>query len=241
MDLNRCLFRLNQHLIFKCEIILKTLKNVIGYDRIDNIDSETFNNKILIDKDKIKNYVFIIAHVLNKNNRINIIVAYFYAIVINDYTMRCLYNEYNESTHCSQEYNLKYEYDILKVIKNLDEFSEVHNMYFNKFIRSLIKSPPYISFNILYYQKYVAEDIINIHNGLQTITLKNLYPNLYSSIDKKIMEKKSAHVEEKVTLLYYCSNCGNNKCKYKAVQLRSLDEGNNFIITCINCSKQWVV
>jgi len=68
---------------------------------------------------------------------------------------------------------------------------------------------------------------------------QDLFPEKYVDIMKKVEASKTATVTFKTTAMYRCPQCKKNECIYENRYNRSLDEGVNLYITCMNCSYQW--
>ncbi len=87
--------------------------------------------------------------------------------------------------------------------------------------------------------------IKKIFNGdilLDTIASKSyreLCPEKYEEIKKKIDERSNMEENIKYTELYFCKKCKRNQCTASRVQTRSLDEGSSFHITCLFCGNRW--
>ena len=64
-------------------------------------------------------------------------------------------------------------------------------------------------------------------------------PNKYEDLKKIINARTNKSVERKISTLYRCGNCKNNKCYLTHQQTRSLDEGTSLRIECVYCSNHW--
>lgn len=80
--------------------------------------------------------------------------------------------------------------------------------------------------------KMALDDIANLSG-------KQLCPEKYEKLDKKINQRVNQEIKVKYSTLYKCFRCKNNKCTSERVYNRSLDEGVNLRITCTVCYNEW--
>ncbi len=66
-----------------------------------------------------------------------------------------------------------------------------------------------------------------------------LCPEKYEDIINKINKAKDISFTIKTTSLFTCRKCHARECKTENRQNRSLDEGVNLTITCMNCQHTW--
>lgn len=106
-----------------------------------------------------------------------------------------------------------------KVTKNLDKDSEVNNSYL---LNKIIKKEIDLS-KLAYYDS------------------NTLCPEKSDKIINSLNERSKQKINYKITTLYLCSNCKNKCATIETVQLRSLDEGSNYSLTCKFCGKNWII
>jgi DNA-directed RNA polymerase subunit M/transcription elongation factor TFIIS len=70
---------------------------------------------------------------------------------------------------------------------------------------------------------------------------KDFCPDKWEKIkDERRKEIKMVSENKEVTTdMYKCRKCGNKKCTYYQLQIRSIDEPMTTFITCIVCGKKW--
>ena len=76
-------------------------------------------------------------------------------------------------------------------------------------------------------------------NALPSMTSQELYPEQYTDILQRIAASKNIVQSVKTSAMYRCSKCKENKCTIVPRFNRSLDEGVNLTVTCMNCSFEW--
>lgn len=79
---------------------------------------------------------------------------------------------------------------------------------------------------------------ISIDN-LPKLTSQELFPERYMDILQKVEVSKTVSQTLKTSALYTCKKCKQNKCTMENLYNRSLDEGTNLRITCMNCFHSW--
>ena len=94
----------------------------------------------------------------------------------------------------------------------------------------LVKNP-YLSINII-------NDNIDFDN-LPKMSSMQLFPEKYADIAHRISMSKNIVQTIKTSSLYHCNKCKQNRCSIENRYNRSLDEGTNLTITCMNCSNSW--
>jgi DNA-directed RNA polymerase subunit M/transcription elongation factor TFIIS len=88
----------------------------------------------------------------------------------------------------------------------------------------------------------LVEKIFTDRIDLSTIaklSCKELCPEKYEEVTKKIEERSNMEQNIKYTELYFCRKCKRNKATAERVQNRSNDEGSSFHITCLFCHNKW--
>lgn len=105
-----------------------------------------------------------------------------------------------------------------KMIENLNKDSSIKNSYI---IDKLYDSPE------------IAGDLGNM-------TSFQLCPEKSSQIIEERNTRLNETIEHKTTTRYPCPSCKSKKAQYQNVQLRSLDEGYNLSLTCIECGYKWI-
>ena len=118
-----------------------------------------------------------------------------------------------------------------------EDFRMIYSAIFFKVSQNLDPKSPVGS-------KYL---INRIHKGKIDLSELAAYKSddLCPEKSRKIIEEKNRRLNEtidhKVTERYSCPNCKKNRAQYKQVQLRSLDEGYNTSLDCMECGWHWVV
>lgn len=74
---------------------------------------------------------------------------------------------------------------------------------------------------------------------LPKLSSQDMYPQKYAEIIQRVEASKSVVQTLKTSAMYRCSKCKENKCTIENRYNRSLDEGVNLTITCLNCAHQW--
>jgi DNA-directed RNA polymerase subunit M/transcription elongation factor TFIIS len=88
----------------------------------------------------------------------------------------------------------------------------------------------------------LLESIINGEINIDRIGFmdaEDLYPEQYKKYREKIYNKYNLQEEPKTSSLYRCRKCKKNNCTIRNRYNRSLDEGVNITITCVNCGSSW--
>lgn len=86
--------------------------------------------------------------------------------------------------------------------------------------------------------KNILDEVINI-KSLPSMSSVEMYPQLYTKVKERIEASKNAKQTVKYTTMYKCRRCKKNKCTFESIQNRSLDECNNFVVTCVNCGNEF--
>lgn len=87
-----------------------------------------------------------------------------------------------------------------------------------------------------------AHELIEKKRPLDTVaalTSVEMYPDRYETIRKRIQLSKEVEQTTKTTSLYTCGKCFEKKCTYENLYNRSLDEGVNLKLTCVNCGHEF--
>ena len=110
-----------------------------------------------------------------------------------------------------------YRTRIMRITKNLDINSEVKDEHLAVGLISGIVDPATVS-------KLDNKDLSPMHN-------------------EKLLEELSTRLNQTITLktstLYKCRQCNRNHTTVRSAQMRSLDEGETLIITCVWCHYKW--
>ena len=120
----------------------------------------------------------------------------------------------------------------------------------NHMFRSL-----YINHAIQIYSNVNPESYIGnnylikaINNGtiksykIAFMTPQELYPEHWKEIIEKQQKQNKVMYEERtdqVTDMYKCGKCGERKCTFYQLQIRSADEPMTTFVTCQVCGKKW--
>jgi DNA-directed RNA polymerase subunit M/transcription elongation factor TFIIS len=143
--------------------------------------------------------------------------------------IECIENScLNESLRKSKEYN------IICIWTNAHFINVYHSICYNIVanidVNSEIKSD------------YLINKIINNEIDINTIanlTGKELCPEKYKTISKKINERFNTEQVIKYSELFFCKKCKRNQTTTERVQNRSNDEGSSFHVTCLFCNNKW--
>jgi DNA-directed RNA polymerase subunit M/transcription elongation factor TFIIS len=76
-------------------------------------------------------------------------------------------------------------------------------------------------------------------NNLPKLTSPEMFPQKYVKIMKRIEASKNASQTIKTSTMYQCGRCKENRCSIENVYNRSLDEGVNLRIKCMNCDYEF--
>jgi len=94
--------------------------------------------------------------------------------------------------------------------------------------------------------KHSNDFLINsiIEKKISIMNLPRLYafelcPEKYEEILSKINKARDVSFTIKTTTMYTCRKCYARECRIENRQNRSLDEGVNLTITCMNCQHTW--
>lgn len=70
---------------------------------------------------------------------------------------------------------------------------------------------------------------------------EELSPSKNSKLIEELTARRTQKISIKVSTMYRCpqKGCGKNETTVRSAQMRSLDEGETLIITCIFCSHKW--
>jgi DNA-directed RNA polymerase subunit M/transcription elongation factor TFIIS len=86
--------------------------------------------------------------------------------------------------------------------------------------------------------KNLLNNSISIKN-LPIMSSPDMFPEMYVKVRLRIEASKNAKQAIKTTTMYRCGRCKKNMCTFKPLQNRSLDECNNFEVTCVNCGNEF--
>lgn len=182
---------------------------------IEVYEDESYNNLR-------RGYLLLIASLIEEylidgcvNDHRDMIVAiekscYDHAVEIAEYEL--LLPDFSLST-----FEHLYRTRVMRITKNLDINSEVKDEHLATGLLAGIVDPTTIS-------KLDNKDLSPIHN-------------------EKLLEELSTRLNQTVTLktstLYKCRQCNRNHTTVRSAQMRSLDEGETLIITCVWCHYKW--
>lgn len=76
-------------------------------------------------------------------------------------------------------------------------------------------------------------------SALGSMTSAQLCPEAGSRARREIMLRSQQKIQEKSSKLFRCPFCGARNCTYQEVQKRALDEGADFVCTCLECRQQF--
>jgi len=81
---------------------------------------------------------------------------------------------------------------------------------------------------------------IDPHN-VARMTSRELCPAASDKICKEIEMRKRQKITQKVSRAYTCHKCKRNETLLKPCQMRSADEEENVLITCVHCHFMWKI
>jgi len=90
--------------------------------------------------------------------------------------------------------------------------------------------------------KQLALDLLNDKisiKRLPKLTSLEMFPQKYVNIIERLEASKNIKNTIKTTSMYICKKCKENKCTIENLYNRSLDEGVNLKITCVNCGYEF--
>jgi DNA-directed RNA polymerase subunit M/transcription elongation factor TFIIS len=208
--------------IRRCKLIL--------FSNSLNTNSIHFNNSINNINNKRKIIIKFLLLTGFKKNTAKLIRDYTYAPVYNKLYISeiiergCL----NRSLIKSREYNIR---AIWENSKFRDLYHTIcYKVSINMDSNSILKSN-YINTQI--EKKTIVLMLIANLSG------KELCPQKYEKLNKKISQRMNQKIKIKYSTLYQCFKCKNNKCVTERVYNRSLDEGVNLRIKCTVCYNEW--
>lgn len=138
--------------------------------------------------------------------------CYLHAIEIADYEL--LLPDFT-----NVQFEQLYRTRITRITKNLDIHSEVGDDYLVSAIIDGAIDIPLIS----------------------KLSPEELSPSKNAKLIEELTARRTQKISVKVSTMYKCPQrgCGKNETTVRSAQMRSLDEGETLIITCIFCSHKW--
>ncbi len=97
--------------------------------------------------------------------------------------------------------------------------------------------------NDLVNSSFLADRIINNLIDIKQVPRLPSYelcPHKYADLLRQIEESKNVQFSIKTTSMYKCGKCKKSECTYENLYNRSLDEGVNIKVTCINCGNSFI-
>ena len=206
----------------RCKIIL--FSECLGeFSTKDDMEYEIIQSK--------QSYITKYFKYMNFSNKtINIILQYTFPIL---YTKKYICVEIEKSCLTRAIENSKNQN--IRCIWSNDKFVNIYHdicykIAINLDSTSVVKS------------NYIKDKIVNKDCVLQDIanlTDKELCPDIYIIIDKKIETRNNLKTTIKFSELYKCFKCKRNQCTTERVYNRSIDEGINLMINCTFCGNRW--
>lgn len=86
--------------------------------------------------------------------------------------------------------------------------------------------------------KQILQGHINI-DELPKLSSLQMFPQKYVKVLARVEASKNVKKTEKYTEMYVCGKCYDNKCKMENLYNRSLDEGVNLHLICLNCGHEF--
>ncbi len=129
----------------------------------------------------------------------------------------------------------KAEQENIKTSWRNDLFCEIYHQICSKLASNIDKN------NIVNNPTF-AQLILNHGIPLQQLprlSSQEIYPQKYTSIMYKLELSKNIQQTTRTSSMYRCGKCHKNQTHIENLYNRSLDEGVNLSITCINCGHRW--
>lgn len=142
----------------------------------------------------------------------------------------------------------QYSAVVYRVVTNLDPSSSV-NQNQNPTMRRYLIDKIYLStlIQIMCDESEYAEywgiiqsmcDLVAL-DKLGYMNSDDLNPHINEPYKQQIKIRSEQQVDEKVTHMYVCPQCGARESKYRRMQTRSGDEGYTLFFTCKHCGCCW--
>ena len=112
------------------------------------------------------------------------------------------------------------------------------DIYHNICYKVAINIDPKSCINSQYLRKQIINNKIDAYN-IASMTSKEMCPNRYKKIDSDLEKRNNIEVSVKCSKMYKCRKCKTNNTQSVSKQNRSLDECNNFFVTCMTCGHAW--
>jgi DNA-directed RNA polymerase subunit M/transcription elongation factor TFIIS len=117
----------------------------------------------------------------------------------------------------NEEFVFIYDTLCAKIAANIDQTNSVRNTYLT--------------------QKIISGEI-DIPS-LPKMSSQDLFPEKNKNVLRKLQESKNVERTIRTTAMYTCRRCKKSECTLENLYNRSLDEGVNLMVTCINCGLEW--
>lgn len=118
--------------------------------------------------------------------------------------------------NCVQFVHL-YRTRVMRITKNMDETSEVHDNYLVNGLMNGTIDPTTVS---------------QLEN-------KDLSPRKNLAMLEELNTRMNQEITLKTSSIYTCRKCHRNKTTITSQQMRSLDEPSTLVITCVFCHHKW--
>ena len=121
----------------------------------------------------------------------------------------------------------------IKLSWNDDNFELVYQSIALKILSNLEK-------NGMVNNDYLINEIFNNNmalNNIDKLSSQDMMPTLYIDLYEKIKQKGNVKFTIKSASLYKCPECKKNKCVYINNYNRSMDEGVNILVRCLECNR----
>ena len=131
---------------------------------------------------------------------------------------------------------LKLEIECYNYVLDELQLVEPNDMFDNLYNAVCAKIASDIDFNGNINNNKLVEKILkgNIKN-IASMRCIELFPDRYSNIIERIDMSKNATQTIKTSAMYTCKRCKKNACIIENRYNRSLDEGTNLTIICVEC------
>jgi len=126
------------------------------------------------------------------------------------------------------------DYNIRAIWENL----KFQDLYHDICYKIAVNVDPRSIINSLHLKTQIINQTVSLKD-IANLFGKQLCPEKYEKLDKKINQRVNQEVKVRYSTLYRCFRCKNNKCTSERVYNRSLDEGVNLRIRCTVCYNEW--
>mgnify|MGYP001194569643 CR=1 FL=1 len=166
-----------------------------------------------------------------------------------DETRNQIKNKFNKIlNNDTRSHNMEtgiYNYCIKKsesygIIKKWENHS-FRSLYINHAIQIYSNVNPKTYIKNTYLLNAINNGMVKSYN-VAFLNPQELFPEHWKEIIEKQQKKNKVMYEKRtdqVTDMYKCGKCGERKCTFYQLQIRSADEPMTTFVTCQSCGKKW--